>query len=100
MEVVDRTVEFVGAAFGHQGDLRAGSAALVCTRIGGRGPEFADRIQAKPNDGSEGPALVMIVHIDAVQSDIGLVAPATVHRAIAVVGVVVVERCHTRLKGQ
>jgi hypothetical protein len=42
----------------------------------------------------------MIVHIDTVQSDIGLITPATVHRAIAVVGVGVVERCYARLKSQ
>ena len=86
MEVVDRTVEFVGAALGHQRDLRAGGAALVGSRIGGCGAEFAHRIQAEPDHGSEGPALVMIVYIDAVQSHVGLIGPATVHRAIAVVG--------------
>ena len=86
--LVERAVQFVGAALGHQRHLRAGGAAAVGVGVHGGDAELLHRIRGHAQDAGEGVAVHLVVDVHAVQRDVGLVALAAVDRAVAVVGVV------------
>ena len=82
-------MELVGAALGHQIDLRAGGAALVGVCETGDYAEFLYRVQGFAQNASKGIAAGLVIVVRAVDGHISLVGAYPVHRARAAVAVLV-----------
>ena len=81
--LICRTMKIVGAGLGYQRHLRPGGAPGISVGVGGRDPELLHRIEGHGQDGGEGIAVHLVVHIHAVEGHVGLVAARAVHRAAA-----------------
>src|ERR1035437_4241434 len=80
-------VEIVGAGVRHQRNIGAGCAALGGVPIRRRAAALRHRIGShSEHAGERGPG-ALIVHINAVQRDVALIAPAAVHGTVAIVDV-------------
>src|SRR6202020_2832273 len=76
----------VGSTLGDQLNLRARRAPFIGVRVRGSYAEFFDRIQGGAHGSLKGKAVFLIVVVDAVECDIGLVAAASVNGAAAGIG--------------
>lgn len=92
-------MQVVGAALGHQGDLGAGGAAQLRAGIGGDGPEFFHRVERHSQHAGESRVVLLVVHVHAVERDVGLVVLAAVDRPAAVIGPIAQVR-YTRFQGK
>src|ERR1039458_4992091 len=80
--LVDRAVDAVGAAFGHECHLRAAGSSLVGVGIGGGDAKLLYGIERHGQDGGKGLA-ALVVYANAIETDIALVAARAIHRAAA-----------------
>jgi hypothetical protein len=79
----------VGAALGDQRDLTSGGATLVGIVACGRDAKLLDGIESGANGAFEGGAANLVVVVDTIESDVGLIAAATIQGAVARINVVV-----------
>ena len=86
---VQRAVKLVGAGLGHQRDVGARAAAGAGVAVGGGGAELFHGIEGDAQHAGEGRARVLIVHVGAVQRDVGLIGLAAVDRAAARIEILV-----------
>ncbi len=80
MVFVDRTVNAVGAAFGHQCHLGAAGSSLVGVGIGGGDAKLLYGIERHRQNGGKSVA-AFVVDANAIDTDIALVAARAIHRA-------------------
>ena len=80
--LVERAVELVGAALGHQRNLAAGGAALVGALARDGGAELLHGIERHGQDGVEAGVALVIVHVDAIERDVVLVGLGAEHLAV------------------
>ena len=78
--LVDRSVNAIGAAFGHQCHLGAAGSSLVGVGIGGGDAKLLYGIERYGQDGSKGVS-AFIVYANAIETHIALVAPCAIYRA-------------------
>src|ERR1019366_8508912 len=100
---IKRAMVLVGSGFGDQRDIGAGAAACIGAAIGGGNAELLHRVGRHPQNAGKGGAVGFRKHIRAIQRNIGLVAPAAVDGAAAVVQASRTERTEagdSRLQGQ
>ena len=83
--LICRAMQLVGAALGQQLHLRAGRAPLVGACIGGGYAELFHGIQGGSQRARKGIALQLVVVVDAIQRDVGLVASRAVYGAATAV---------------
>ena len=76
-------MKVVGAALGHQPNLRPAGIAGVGIGVGGGNAEFLDRVGWHGQDAGKREAVVLVVDADVVEGDVRLVAARAVHRAAA-----------------
>src|SRR5882762_2356984 len=82
-------MEIVGAALGHQGHLCAGGASHVSVATVGGHAEFLQGIERSPQGSAESIAAELIVVVETVPGDVGLIAaPAGHSAAAAVIGLI------------
>jgi hypothetical protein len=97
-------VKLVRSALGHERNLRSRTAATIRVGIAGGHAELLDGILRHAQDAGECITFVLVVYIDAIERDVGLVAAGAIHTAAARVVVTVTgiltEEGHTRLQAQ
>ena len=86
---VERAVEIVGAALGDESDLSAGGTAAIGVVVGGGDAKFLHGVEGDGEHGSEGVAAGLVIDVDAIESDVALVAARAVDRAAAAIEVLV-----------
>ena len=72
-------MEIVGAALGHQGDLRARRSSFVRVVVRGRDPELLHRIRGHRQHRRERVPFRVRVDIHPVQRDVALIAVSPIH---------------------
>src|SRR5262249_49939884 len=70
-------VESVRATFGDEPDLRAGRATLSGVGVDSRHAEFFNGVRADANNRTESRAVLLIVGVESIDCQVGLIAPAT-----------------------
>src|ERR1700756_4042558 len=93
----------IGAALGDQGDLPAGGAALIGIVAHGCHAKLFDGVQSGAHGPLKGGAANLIVIVDAVERNVGLVTAAAVQGAVSRVNVgvdVVADEGDTRLQAE
>ena len=85
MELIERPVDDVATALGHHTDLCARGAAEIRTGVSSDGAEFLYRIERNTQHAGESTAVLLIVDVDAVEHNIGLIRFPTVHRTATIV---------------
>src|SRR5438094_701752 len=73
----------IGAALGDERDLCARAVAVLGAGVGGDCAELLDRVEGDTEDAGKGGAVLLVVHVDTVESDGGLVALAAIDAATA-----------------
>ena len=86
---VERAMKGVGAALGDQRDLTSGGAALIGIVACCGDTKLFDGIERGANGAFEGGAANLVVVVDTVENNVGLVAAAAIESAVACVNVVV-----------
>src|SRR5579862_3329842 len=72
-------VDVVCAALCNQSDLSARGTASISCSIACRNTKFLQRIERGPQGAGKGETLSLIVVVDAIERDIGLVAARAIH---------------------
>src|ERR1700694_6072584 len=82
---VGRTVKAVGPALGHQRYLRSRRAAFVGVAVAGGHAEFLQRVERGPQGTLKGDAQQLIVVVQPIERNVGLVAARAADRAATTV---------------
>src|SRR5262249_23962182 len=103
MVFVCGTVKHVGSPFCAQHPLPAARPAFICGSVGCDHSEFPNRIQSHGQNALESLTCQLVVDVDAVQGNVGLIATRSSHCTTASVGnSLVIDPCvdHTGLQTQ
>jgi hypothetical protein len=76
-------MEGIGTALGDQRDLASGGASLVGVTANGGYAKLLDGVECGANSTLESRAASLLVIVNAIESDVGLVATATIECAVA-----------------
>src|SRR5262249_9631986 len=90
--LVYRSVNQVRPALGDQCHLSTRGASEIRPGVAGDGAELLDRIQRDAQNAGECRAVLLVVDVDAIEHDIGLVALAPVYRAASIIVLLMRER--------
>ena len=99
MIFIQRAVEIVGATLGHQIHLRPGRTAGLGIGIARGYPKFLQGVQGGAQGAFECRPLCLIVVVNAIQGDVGLVAAGAAHRPRAAVEILVNFFAHENYSG-
>src|SRR5258708_1680398 len=86
IELIRRTVESVGATLRDERHLGAGTAAQVRAGVGGGRAELLDRIEGDTQNARKWCMVLLVVYVNAVQGDVGLVRFATINGSGTMIG--------------
>lgn len=73
----------VRTAPGNEGDLGPRAGTFIGVAVGGGHAEFLNRVLSDGKNGSKSVTAVLVVDVDAVESDIALIAARAIHGAVA-----------------
>src|SRR5579863_666479 len=85
MVFVERTVEAIGAALRHKVDLRSGRTAGSSVVVAGGHAEFLQGVERGAHGAFERVPLQLVVVVETIECDVGLVASRPVDRTAAAV---------------